>query len=269
METSYDTARVSFPYIVWGETETMHNDHLRAHSCPPATHTLSNDHLETEHVKCLMCTLHMLLNTHFCFMLYGLSLGNDCKFLIIQINIRKSSCADISCIINSNFRKPAEADQFSHFGVLMNNLNMLEKTFADSDVLRLESDILSQLDRLGALKLFHTCLSRTRSPPVNSLVTEYIQEHQMKSHVNDHMAKIVVCSGKKEKRKAKRVKASEKEEDVYLLSSPSRTKHVHHQNQNLSSPGKSSKYNGTRPKITRNEAELTAGVKVCSHLLLF
>ncbi|KAK1367827.1 RNA polymerase sigma factor sigC [Heracleum sosnowskyi] len=242
METSYDTARVSFPYIVWGETETMHNDYLRAHSCPPAAHTLSNDYLETEH-----------------------------------INMRKSSCADISCIINSNFHKPAEADQFtsttsvqaskvSHFGVLMNNLNMLEKTFADSDVLRLENDILSQLDRLGALKLFHTCLSRTRSPPVNSLVTEYIQEHQMKSHVNDHMAKIVVCSGKKEKRKAKRAKASEKEKDVYLLSSPSRTKHVYHQNQNLSSSGKSSKYNGSRPKITRNEAELTAGVKLVADL---
>lgn len=73
METSYDTARVSFPYIVLGETETMHNDHLRAHSCPPAAHTLSNDYLETEHVKYLMCTLHMLLNTRFCFMLYGLS----------------------------------------------------------------------------------------------------------------------------------------------------------------------------------------------------
>lgn len=146
--------------------------------------------------------------------------GIDCKFLIIQINIRKSSWGDI--IINSNFCEPAEADQFtsatgvqaskvSHFGVLMNTLNMLEKTFADSDVLRLENDILSQLDRLGALKLFHTCLTRTRSPPINTSVTEYIQEHQMNSQENDHMAKIVVRSGKKEKRKAKRVKASEKD----------------------------------------------------------
>lgn len=242
MEASYDTARVSFPYIVLGETETMHNDHLRAHSCPSAAHTLSNDYLETEHII-----------------------------------IRKSTCADISCIINCNFRKPDEANQYtsatsvqaskvSHFGVLMNNLNMLEKTFADSDALRLENNILSQLDRLGALKLFYSCLSRTRSPPVNSLVTEYIQEHQMKSNVNDQMAKIVVSSGKKEERKAKRVKVSEKEKDVYLLPSPSRTKHVHHQNQNLSSRRKSSKYRGSRPKLTRNEAELTAGVKLLADL---
>lgn len=222
----------------------------------------------------------MLLNTYFCFMLYGFSLRNDCKFLLIQINIRRSSCGDISCIINSNFRKPAEVDQFtsatsvqaskvSHFGVLMNNLNMLEKTFADSDVLRLENDILSQLDRLGALKLFHTCLSRTRSPPVNSLVTEYIEEHQMRNHVNDYMAKIVVRSGKKEKRKAKRVKALQKEKDDNLLPSPSKTKHVHHQDHNLSSPRKSTKYSGPSTKIIRNEAELTVGVKVCLHLLLF
>lgn len=57
IEASYDTARVSFPYIVLGETETMHNDHLRAHSCLSAAHTLSNDYLETEHVKCHMFTL--------------------------------------------------------------------------------------------------------------------------------------------------------------------------------------------------------------------
>ncbi|KAL8107220.1 hypothetical protein AgCh_023872 [Apium graveolens] len=242
METSYDTARVSFPYVVLGETETMHNDHLRAHSCPPAAHTLSNDYLETEH-----------------------------------INIRKSSCSDISCIINSSFHRPAEAGEFtsttsvqsskvSHFGVLMNTLNMLEKTFADSDMLRLENDILSQLDRLGALKLFHTCLSRTGSPPINSSMTEYIQEHQTESLVNDKLAKIVVRSGKKEKRKAKRVKASEKEHDVHLLPSPSRTKHVHRQNQNVSFTRKSSKYSGSRPKITRSEAELTAGVKLLADL---
>lgn len=62
IETFYDTARVSFPYVVLGEAETMHSDHLRAHSCPPAAHTLSNDYLETEHVKSLMCKLNMLLN---------------------------------------------------------------------------------------------------------------------------------------------------------------------------------------------------------------
>lgn len=192
--------------------------------------------------------------------------------MIIQISIRKSSGGDLSCIISSSFRKPgsatsAEASKLSHFGVLMNNLSMLEKTFADSDVLRLENDILSQLDRLGALKLFHTCLSRTRSRPGNSSVSEDIEEHQMESHVNaDQMAKIVVSSGKKEKRKAKRVKSSWNEKDFYLLPSNSKPKHQH---QNLSSPGKSSKYSGSRPKVARNEAELTVGVKVCSPLLQF
>lgn len=54
----------------------------------------------------------------------------------------------------------------SDFSILMENLDMLEATFSDSYVGRLEREILGQLERLGALKLFHACLSKTlKSPP--------------------------------------------------------------------------------------------------------
>lgn len=162
----------------------------------------------------------------------------------------------------STFLTSLQASKTSHFRVLMNNLNMLEKTFADSDMVRLERDILVQLERLGALNLFHAFLSRSRSPTLVDLSdtsTESIEELHMNKHVDESMAEIVVHSRKKEKRKAKRVRASEK------LSKANNED----PQQQKSSSRRSVKYSGRKPKITRNEAEMSRGVQVHSYLLLF
>lgn len=51
----------------------------------------------------------------------------------------------------------------SQFSSLLDNLDMLEDTVSGSDVIKSERDILLQLERLGAIKLFHTFLSRNLS----------------------------------------------------------------------------------------------------------
>lgn len=160
------------------------------------------------------------------------------------------------------FLTSLQASKTSHFRVLMNNLDMLERTFADSDTVRLERDILVQLERLGALNLFHAFLSRSVSPSLVDLSdassTESIDKLQVQKHVDESTDDILVHSGKKEKRKAKRVRAWDK---------LSKTNHVDPQLKK--SPSKRYlKDSGRKPRISRNEAEMAGGVKVCSSLLL-
>lgn len=102
-------------------------------------------------------------------------------------------------------------------------------------------------------------LTWNRSPTLVDLSdtsTESIEELHMNKHVDESMAEIVVHSGKKEKRKAKRVRASEK---------LSITNHEDPQQQ-LSSSRRSLKYSGRKPKITRNEAEMSRGIQLLAKL---
>ncbi|KAF2304409.1 hypothetical protein GH714_030813 [Hevea brasiliensis] len=52
-------------------------------------------------------------------------------------------------------------ERTSRFGLLLENLIVMEESFADSDALKLERDILLQLGRIGAVKLFNKCLTST------------------------------------------------------------------------------------------------------------
>ncbi|KAG5540532.1 hypothetical protein RHGRI_020672 [Rhododendron griersonianum] len=84
----------------------------------------------------------------------------------------------------------------SHFGLLMENLDMLEATFADSYVGRLERDILGQLERVGALKLFHTCLLKTLKSPtffdLSDMSTQLIKQPLINEAVDVHIGEILV-----------------------------------------------------------------------------
>ncbi|XP_061373277.1 RNA polymerase sigma factor sigC isoform X2 [Gastrolobium bilobum] len=96
-----------------------------------------------------------------------------------------------------------------HFRLLMDNLSVLEETFADSEALSLEKDIILQLEKLGALKLFNVCLSRSFG--TSSLVLDYTDEHVGESKRNckvvDYMDKVVVPSSKKKENKTRRKRA--------------------------------------------------------------
>ncbi|KAL2584276.1 hypothetical protein AAZV13_14G119950 [Glycine max] len=70
-----------------------------------------------------------------------------------------------------------------------------EETFADYEALRLEKAIILQLEKLGALKLFNVCLSR-------SLGTSPVSDYADK--VNDYKDKVVVQSRKRKENKTRR-----------------------------------------------------------------
>lgn len=147
----------------------------------------------------------------------------------------------------------------SHFGLLMENLDMLEATFADSYVGRLERDILGLLERVGVLKLFHTCLSKTLESPsifyLSDTSTQLIKQPSINEAVDVHIGDIVVRSRKKEERKSRRGRASPK---ASMLALPSKLIQKDSQPKGLSNS------RSRRLSIARNEAEMSRQFKVIS-----
>ncbi|KAG2691919.1 hypothetical protein I3760_08G028500 [Carya illinoinensis] len=193
-------------------------------------------------------------------------------------NIRKRTFSSLHDIID-DAKVPVKENKFTsstslqackatHFNSLMENLHILEETFVDSDVIRLEKDILLQLGRLGAINLFYTCLSRSLEIS-NFLdlvdIPSQHREHKMRSVKDDHIGKKVVRSGKLKERKSRKrtlVNASE----ISPLSLPSKVSQKYFGKPTVSSVKKGSRSRIRRLKIARNEAEMSRGVKVVANL---
>ncbi|XP_059461280.1 RNA polymerase sigma factor sigC isoform X2 [Corylus avellana] len=158
----------------------------------------------------------------------------------------------------------------AHFKLLMENTHVLEKTFVDSDNLGLERDILLQLGRLGAINLFNTCLSRTLKISnvldLSDVPTEHVGEHKMKSEVDDHIGKVIVHSGKMKERKSRRERTLKNASEISFLSMPSKTIEKRFGKPTVSSVKRASRSRGRRLKVTRNEAEMSRGVRVVADL---
>ncbi|WCJ29547.1 RNA polymerase sigma factor sigC [Euphorbia peplus] len=157
----------------------------------------------------------------------------------------------------------------SSFGLLLENLTILEHLFADTDRLKLETDILRQLHKLGALNLFNTCLSRTLSSTnisqISDSPTETLGNRKMNGAKTDNKNQIIVRTSRKEERKSRRRRASSKNDHKFPLPLPSNS------SQNgLGKPAFSSanvsKSKNRRLMIARNEAEMSKGIKVLSDL---
>nr|AKC88685.1 sigma factor [Francoa sonchifolia] len=168
----------------------------------------------------------------------------------------------------STSQMSVEARKASHFRLLVQNLDVLEKTFADSSVLRLESDILLQLERLGARNLFDTCLSKTLedSNDLSNVPIEHMEEQKTVIAMDDQIGKIFVCSRKKEERKSKRARASENASKISSMPLRSKTARKGYQQPAHSSSKRGSNSRGRRLMIARNEAEMSRGVKVIQDL---
>lgn len=145
----------------------------------------------------------------------------------------------------------------SHYTLLLQNLNVLEETFADSGVSKLEKEILLQLGRLGALKLFEICLSRTLKTSsfldLSDLPTEPIEEHKMER-------KNIVRSGKKEERKSR--KRTSYDSKKFSGTLPVKQMREGFKKPNPSSVRRASNSRSRRLMMAKNEAELSVGVKV-------
>ncbi|PON71375.1 RNA polymerase sigma factor [Trema orientale] len=169
-------------------------------------------------------------------------------------------------------KMPAKEDtngcKASHFSLLMQNLCVLEESFSDSDVLRLEKKILLQLGRLGALTLFNSCLSRTletsNSLDLSDTITEYIGKNKTSNTMDSHTSRIVVRTSKNEDRKSRKRRL----EKPKNLSSQLHSKTIW---QGLLQPSVSSVKRSKYPRqkrlaLAKKEAEISAGVKMVSKL---
>lgn len=168
---------------------------------------------------------------------------------------------------NSVHLVSSTSDSKTHFNLLMENLREIEETFADSDLLRLERDILIQIGRLGALKLFHACLSRTlKAPDVHTValpLTKHSKDSPMDRPMNNHMDNITVFSGKKSQRKSMMERATERVAKISAL--PLHSESVHGVQQLI----KSSNPRSRRLAVARNEVEMAKGVKVQLKFFIF
>nr|QKY65017.1 plastidic RNA polymerase sigma-subunit 3 [Passiflora oerstedii] len=204
--------------------------------------------------------------------------GNDCSVTEgLKRNIEKSTGGPNNMVDDAGlfgeegtpyicFRERGS----SRFSLLMENLDVLEKSFDDSDTSKLQSDILLQLGRLGALKLFHTCLSRSLQNSNLLDSTNVPTKHSEESKANgmpDPKAEIIVRTKKKEERKIKRKRAYSR--GGYKATSqpfPSKFIHNDHGNSGISPAKNSLKSKSRRLMINRKEAELSKGVKMLSDL---
>nr|AKC88684.1 sigma factor [Erodium trifolium] len=180
------------------------------------------------------------------------TLDND--FLQIgDMQINKRSYNGLQSMIEDNL-KPGK------FNLLMENLNVLEETFDDSNVLRLERDILQQLARLGALKLFDTCLSSRTFESSNILDLSDSPTEDTKNTED----RVFVRSIKKEKRKSRRERVLENGKKMSNLSLTMKTKEKSFQQP--SSAKRASYSRNRRLMVAKNEVEMARGVKMISEL---
>ncbi|KAH9761424.1 RNA polymerase sigma factor sigC [Citrus sinensis] len=160
-----------------------------------------------------------------------------------------------------------DASSRSDFRLLMENLDVLESTFADSDALRLEREILQQLGKLGALKLFNSHLSRiVKTSNVLDLSDVHTEEQKMNDSRDYHMGKILVPSKRKGKRKLKTARVSEESIETSLLSLPSEALQEGLKQPTIFSAERALNSRGRRLTIARNEAEMSKGVQVVANL---
>ncbi|KAM0011487.1 putative RNA polymerase sigma-70 region 2, RNA polymerase sigma-70 region 4 [Helianthus debilis subsp. tardiflorus] len=152
------------------------------------------------------------------------------------------------------FLTSLQAKKISQYRLLLENLVVLEDTFADSDVVTLEQDILVQLEKIGASKFLRTSFSEIPKYPLAN------------NPVNEETIKPIVPSTRKVERKSKRERTLKKVNEVCTVEFHSQA--VNHKNSrrvNVASRRLSNSKSG-RIKITRNEAELSRGVKMVANL---
>ncbi|KAJ4839311.1 hypothetical protein Tsubulata_018122 [Turnera subulata] len=149
------------------------------------------------------------------------TLESDCSLREgLKVNIDKRSIGGLNKVVGDGELPVEEGVLYtsleqrgsSRFNLLIENLDALEKSLADSEALKLERDILQQLGRLGAVKLLDNCLSRSFEISnilgLSDVPTENIEECKTNGAPENHKAKVFVRSGKKEERKRKRESGS-------------------------------------------------------------
>lgn len=178
-------------------------------------------------------------------------------------------------MLGDNVTRTREANDLTHltsfrgtkalyFSLLMKNLNVLEETIADSELVTLERDILVQLERIGALMLFQTCLSRTLKPSTSSNLSNAPSDLVKEEQAGDHASKVFIRSTRKDERRSRRSRPLVK--STKAVERHSKT-NVKVRQQSVFSSGRTMlNYRSKRQKTARNEAEMSRGVKLVADL---
>ncbi|XVF89134.1 hypothetical protein PTKIN_Ptkin19aG0106000 [Pterospermum kingtungense] len=247
-DTSFNSVRLCFLSVISDEGVLLSKDPLKAYPSSAAHQTFDNRCLEVEEKKVYVDKA---------------SESRSCSNMMIG----KTNEAVEGDVPSSN--AILRACKASHYSLLMENLDNLEETFVDSDVLKLEREILLQLGRLGALKLFNTYLSRTHKG-LNILDISDVPgdsvECNMNGFVDDQRDKIIVSSRKKKQRQKRRESAAQNRTVVSNHLLPPNTPRLYFQKPKVPSAKRMSDSRRRRSIIARNEAEMSKGIKVIANL---
>ncbi|KAL9832290.1 RNA polymerase sigma factor sigC [Arabidopsis thaliana] len=129
------------------------------------------------------------------------------------------------------------------YNLLAKNLLALEETFVALDSLRMERDIMLQMGKLGAAELFKTCLSRYRGSSITSCLSDTTEL--------------------KSKKKARRSSVTAENGDQSSLPIGLRTTW---NNIDVPRVRRPPKYRKKRERISRNETEMSTGVKIVADM---
>ncbi|XP_056866040.1 RNA polymerase sigma factor sigC [Raphanus sativus] len=135
------------------------------------------------------------------------------------------------------------------YNLLGKNLLALEQTFVALESLRMERDIMSQMRKLGAAELFNTCLSRSRGSSATSCLPDTATESVVDTTEEQQ---TFVHSRRKLRKKARKSSLVTGNGDKGIDLGP-RVR-------------RASKYRKKRERISRNEAEMSQGVKIVAEM---
>ncbi|KAL0669055.1 hypothetical protein Bca4012_031759 [Brassica carinata] len=141
------------------------------------------------------------------------------------------------------------------YNLLGKNLLALEQTFVALESLRMERDIMLQMRKLGAAELFNTCLSRSRASSTTSCLPDTGTPELVDTTEEQQ---TFVPSTRKLRKKARRSSLMTGNDDQ-----GSRTTW---EGIDVPRVRKPSKYRKKRERISRNEAEMSQGVKIVADM---
>ncbi|RDX61363.1 RNA polymerase sigma factor sigC, partial [Mucuna pruriens] len=233
-ETCFNSTRLSLPSTFYEEEEALQKDFGRVFAfSSSALETLENDSLGREETQ--------------------VNKGKRSRSSTVRgmFDNTQMPFGEVSAV-STKF----ETFRAQHFRLLMENLGVLEETFADSEALRLEKDIILQLEKLGALELFNVYLSR-------SLGTSFESDYTDK--VNDYKSKAFVQSRKKKENEIRR----KREFVTTEVSSQSYSIKADLEDLLCFSASFVERASNTKSKrimVAKREAEMSKGVKVLAEL---
>ncbi|KAK7320814.1 hypothetical protein VNO77_30642 [Canavalia gladiata] len=244
-EASFNLTRLSLPSTIYEEGEALQKDFGRVFAfSAPALETLENDSLGREETKVnkgkrSLSSVHEMIDNS------QVPLGED---------------STVSTKFES-FKAP-------HFHLLMENLGVLEETFADSEALRLQKDIILQLEKLGALELFNFCLSKsigtTLALDCTDGLVEQVEENKRRCKVDHHKGKIFVQSTKKNENTTR--KRAFVATVVSSRSLPLKANQEDLLRFSASFIKRTSNTKNKRIMVAKREAEMSKGIKVLAEL---